>query len=108
MSSYKNRPRDFAYLAWVASQQCIVCESQFKLQPSRSYAHHAGQRGLGTRADDATAIPLCWRHHDRASPISIHALGKRFWVVYKLERNVVIAELQERYRLETEGWRDAA
>lgn len=108
MSSYKNRPRDFAYLAWVASQQCIVCESQFKLQPSRSYAHHAGQRGLGRRADDATAIPLCWRHHDRASSISIHALGKRFWVVYKLERNVVIAELQERYRLETEGWRDAA
>ena len=106
MSSYKNRPRDFAYLAWINSQQCIVCESQFKLQPSRSYAHHAGQRGLGRRADDATAIPLCWRHHDRASPIRIHALGKRFWVVYKLELNVVIAELQERYRRHNPGWRN--
>jgi hypothetical protein len=26
-------------------------------------AHHAGARGLGQRADDRTAIPLCRRHH---------------------------------------------
>lgn len=101
MTAYAKRPRDFAYLAWVASQQCIVCESQHKLQLSRSYAHHAGQRGLGRRADDRTAIPLCWRHHDRLSSISIHALGKRFWEVYRLERGAVIAELQTRYEIET-------
>ena len=59
MTAYAKRPRDFAYLAWVASQQCIICESQHKLQLSRSYAHHAGQRGLGRRAGDRTAIPLC-------------------------------------------------
>jgi hypothetical protein len=97
---YSQRPRDFAYLAWVASQQCIVCESQRKLQLSRSYAHHAGARGLSQRADDRTAIPLCWRHHDRGSSLSIHTLGKKFWTAYNLDRNAVIAELQARYDLE--------
>lgn len=101
MSHYKNRPRDFAYLSWVASQQCIVCESQRTLQLGRSYAHHAGQRALGRKAEDKTAIPLCWRHHDRGSSISIHTLGKRFWELYALDRTAVILELQERYENET-------
>jgi len=101
MSRYSQRPRDFTYLSWIASQQCVVCASQHKLQLSRSYAHHAGQRAFGRRADDRTAIPLCWRHHDRLSSISIHTLGKRFWEVYGLERVTVIQEHQERYEAET-------
>jgi hypothetical protein len=100
MTSYAKRPRDFAYLAWVACQQCIVCEAQHKPQFSRSYAHHAGARGLSQRAADRTAIPLCWKHHDRGSSLSIHTLGKKFWTVYGLNRNAVIAELQARYDLE--------
>jgi hypothetical protein len=100
MSSYKSRPRDFAYLSWITSQQCIVCESQHSLQLSRTYAHHAGPRAFGRKADDSTAIPLCWRHHDRGSSLSIHTLGKTFWTAYKLERGAVILELQERYENE--------
>ena len=53
-----------------------MCESQHTLQTGRTYAHHAGQRGLSQRASDSTAIPLCWRHHDRGSSLSIHTLGK--------------------------------
>ena len=107
MRTSAKRPRDFAYLSWIVSQQCIVCESQHTLQTGRTYAHHAGQRGLSQRASDSTAIPLCWRHHDRGSSLSIHTLGKLFWTVYRMERGKVIAELQERYRNET-GWREAA
>jgi hypothetical protein len=101
VTNYAKRPRDFAYMAWITCQTCAVCESQHKPQFSKSYAHHAGQRAFGRKADDRTCIPLCWKHHDRGSSVSIHSLGKRFWGVYGLDRNRLIAELQERYEAET-------
>jgi hypothetical protein len=107
VNRYKQRPRDFAYMAWVRTQQCIACESQRLVNFGTIYAHHAGQRAFARKADDRTCIPLCWRHHDRNGPASIHTLGKRFWVAYGLEREAVIAELIRRYELETE-WKEAA
>ena len=107
MTTYAKRPRDWAYMSWIKSQQCIVCESQHQPNFGRIYAHHAGQRALGRKAADRSCIPLCWKHHDRASSQSIHVLGVRFWAVYKLDRAAVIAELVERYENET-GWRQAA
>jgi hypothetical protein len=101
MNSYKNRPRDFAFMSWITTQTCCVCESQHQPQFSKSYAHHAGQRAFGRKADDRTCIPLCWRHHDRNSSASIHSLGKRFWGVYGLDRGALIAEYNERYEMET-------
>lgn len=101
MTAYRSRPRDFAYLSWIKAQQCVVCEALRLISFGRIYAHHAGQRGLGRKADDKTAIPLCWRHHDRNSPASIHCLGKLFWVRYGLDRSAVIAELNQRYEAET-------
>lgn len=97
------QPRDFLYLAWITTQQCCVCESQFKLQLGRTYAHHAGSRGISQRAPDRTAIPLCWRHHDRGSSQSVHALGKLFWVAYGLEREATIRLYNERYDNEQPG-----
>jgi len=107
MSRYTERPRDFAYLAWVKTQQCIVCETRHQLQLGTTYAHHAGPRGIRQKASDRTAIPLCWRHHDRNSSASVHSLGKRFWVTYGLERGNVIEELNARFDGEME-WRQAA
>jgi hypothetical protein len=101
MNSYKQRSRDFAYLWWIKTQPCCVCEAQHHPHLTTTYAHHAGARGLGQKADDRTAIPLCWRHHDRGSSASIHTLGKWFWGRYGLDRNAVIAELQARYEGET-------
>ncbi len=100
MTRYAKRPRDFAFMAWIKFQQCIVCESQHQPNFNAVYAHHAGHRAFARKADDRTCIPLCWRHHDRGSSQSIHALGKRFWVTYGLDRTQVIAELNERYELE--------
>lgn len=100
MTRYKQRPRDFAYMSWIKSQQCCVCEKLRLLNFGTIYAHHAGQRGLGQKANDRTCIPLCWRHDSRLSPGSIHSLGKRFWVVYGLDRDALIREFNERYDLE--------
>lgn len=100
MTTYAKRPRDFAFMSFITCQTCAVCEAQHKPQFSKSYAHHAGQRAFGRKADDRTCIPLCWRHHERASSASIHSLGKRFWSTYGLDRNALIVEYNERYELE--------
>ena len=100
MRSTSKRPRDFAYMAWITTQTCCVCEAQHKPQFSKSYAHHAGPHGLSQRSPDRTCIPLCWRHHDRLSSISVHSLGKRFWSAYGLDRSVLIAEYNSRYESE--------
>lgn len=80
---------DRAYLAWVRSRPCAMCESDVDV-----CAHHhtngttspvfpeAGvplgsnehARGLGQKAHDAWALPLCAACHIPG----IHALGGRF------------------------------
>jgi hypothetical protein len=102
MTSYSQRPRDFAYMAWIKFQPCCVCEKLYMCPYiKRTYAHHAGAHGLSQKSPDRTCIPLCWRHHDRNSSQSIHTLGKRFWAVYGLDRAALIREYNERYELET-------
>lgn len=55
-------PADPEYLARVRTLRCAAPHG-----PSGCHgaieAHHAGPRGLGQRADDRTAIPLCRYHH---------------------------------------------
>ncbi len=50
-----------AYLRFVRTLPCRLhlndpCDGPIE-------AHHAGERGLGQRAGDDTAIPLCLKHH---------------------------------------------
>jgi hypothetical protein len=53
---------DPAHLGYVRSQPCCAPGA-----PAGCYgaieAHHAGERGLGLRAHDHTAVPLCRQHH---------------------------------------------
>lgn len=50
-----------AFLAWVRTQPC--CVRAFGCQ-GRIEAHHAGKNpGLGMKAPDNTAVPLCQKHH---------------------------------------------
>jgi hypothetical protein len=104
MRSAAYRIRDWLYISWIKSQPCIVCEKHafnlFTKRFSPSQAHHAGYRGLSQRADDRTCIPLCWTHHDRNSPHSIHTLGRKFWEFYQLDRQATIEEMQRRYAME--------
>ena len=73
-SKYARRPRDLDYLAWVRTRPCavrdlLVLNAMLGIPFSTNVctapveAHHAGRRGLGQKADDNTAIPLCRRHH---------------------------------------------
>lgn len=50
-----------AYVEWVRTQPCRAASTGVCRGPV--HAHHAGERGLGQRADDLSCIPLCAQHH---------------------------------------------
>lgn len=73
-TKYRNRERDVEYMLWVKRQLCaatslyvipgLVGERSAALLCSGPVeADHTGRRGIGRKADDATCIPLCARHH---------------------------------------------
>jgi hypothetical protein len=85
---------DPEYLAFIRLLPCLICGK--KAEP-----HHAGQRGIGQKADDRTAIPLCQKHHRRpglgGASDSAHALGKRFWQHHGIDRAEVIQRYNRAY-----------
>ena len=55
---------DPAYLDFVRSLPCFFNGATISTCEGRVHAHHAGRRpGVGLKADDKTAIPLCEKHH---------------------------------------------
>lgn len=56
--SKQRRKPDTAYLEFVRGHLCCACDSHLSIE-----AHHTGKRGLGQKAPDHTAIPLCLRCH---------------------------------------------
>jgi hypothetical protein len=58
---FKQTPEEKAYLDGVRGLPCMArvlgdCHGDI-------HAHHAGRSGVGQKAPDDTAIPLCWFHH---------------------------------------------
>ena len=102
--------KDPAYLAWLHELPCVVCiggmdrlmtwlrplQSAPIRQSSRTEAAHCGDRGMSQKAPDRTAIPLCCEHH-REGRCSVHKMGKRFWEYWGIDRDALIAFLNERF-----------
>ena len=87
--------RSRSWLAFVRSLPCCVCGVTRGVE-----AAHTGTRGLGQRADDRTAIPLCVAHHDRRKPYSIHKLGPmKFQARYGIDIKAIVARLNEKPRI---------
>jgi len=55
-----------------------------------------GVRGLGQKCSDYEAIPLCSYHH-RVGNNSHHALGKKFWSHWGLDKDTLIAKYNRMY-----------
>ena len=85
---------DESYKAWIRRQPCVCCGSRRYIECA-----HVGLRGHGQKCSDFETLPLCPTHHVQG-PESHHALGKRFWLVWGLDRHKLIEELNERYRKE--------
>jgi hypothetical protein len=69
--------RDPKYLAFLRKLPCIVCGSYRFIE-----AAHFGARGLGQKASDHDALPLCVNCH-RIGPKSYHVLGARRFLEYR-------------------------
>lgn len=80
--------RDKRYLDWIRKQPCASCRII-----GQSQAHHEGSHGVGIKADDMTAIPLCFRCHR-----SRHDQGvKTFWAgrdVAEIQRRLIRAYME--------------
>jgi hypothetical protein len=94
--------RDAAYLDFIRTLPCCVCRAGEISQYSITEAAHTGVRGLGQKASDTEAIPLCAEHH-REGPYAHHRIGVRFFEFWGLSREALIAEYQERYQAEKWG-----
>jgi hypothetical protein len=69
------RKRDERFLDAVRDQACLICGN-----PIETEAHHPRMTaGMGQKADDDKALPLCGRHHRE-----LHAYGNEleFWASY--------------------------
>ncbi len=78
--------RSARYLAWIRTLCCFFCGA------ARAEPAHTGIRGLGQKASDYEAVPMCRRCHDGYHD---HALS--FWSHWGLDRLQVIHKLNERY-----------
>lgn len=82
--------RDAKYLAWLRTLPCCACH-----RPPPSEASHHGRRGIGLKASDHEALPLCSAchraHHDQGSIPLIRHLERE-------ERRTWLWEQAERYR----------
>jgi hypothetical protein len=93
------RDRDPAYLDAVGGLPCILHGVEGAgLCSGRVDPDHLGPRGLGVKADDRTAAPLCRRHHDdrhdhRGFFKAMDQAGMRHWKRLAIARTqLAIAE----------------
>lgn len=75
----RNKPRPEwkvadSYLAWLRKRPCYLDEHRNggcgagdpprKSPVEAAHVDHGGDKGMGTKASDCHAMPLCQRHHD--------------------------------------------
>lgn len=105
----KKLGKDPAYLAWLHTLPCVVCESMRQTlatagfpessipqQSSPTEAAHSGPRGFSQKCPDREALPLCTQHH-REGQFCQHALGRFFWSHFGLDLKELLAQYQARY-----------
>jgi len=96
LQTFMKRPKrirwmEEKYLAWVKTQPCECCG-----MPSDD-AHHLigwGQGGMGTKAHDIFAIPLCRKHH-----IELHNDPVKFEREHSSQPAMIIRVLDRAYAL---------
>ena len=85
--------RDAGYLQWIRTLTCVACQSE-----GRSEAAHTADHGLGQKAPDTDAIPLCAVCH-RTGPQAYHRLGRAaFERAHRVSCRRVVMRLQAEWR----------
>ena len=88
------RKTDRKLLDRVAGIGCVVCLIHHEAYSPACIHHLRDGQGMGQRAGDDCAIPLCHYHHQGAE--GIHTLGTRTWQAkYGAERDLLDRVRQE-------------
>jgi len=83
------------YLAWIRTLCCAVCQRTVAIEAAHTCV--LGVRGIGQKASDYSAIPLCCWHH-RLDFDSYHRLGeRRFGELHSLDLQKLVIGLNELY-----------
>lgn len=96
MANFKTpKIRSKKHLAYIRSLNCIIADNKGQWCNGKPvHAHHltfGGRRGMGTKAGDDRAVPLCNFHHN-----TLHRMGeKRFWKMWGIEAELKAQELWE-------------
>lgn len=86
--------RDPGYLHFIRTLPCACCDSRRGIE-----AAHQGPHGMGQKASDLSAIPLCQLHH-RRGPKAYHKLGPvAFAETHQLDVTGLIVRLNAAYEL---------
>ena len=86
--------RDAGYLRFIRTLPCACCDSRRGVEAS-----HMGSHGMGQKASDLSAIPLCQLHH-RTGPQAYHKLGPvAFSEVHQLDVSRLIVRMNAAYEL---------
>ena len=85
--------RDSQYLAWIRTLGCAACGELRDI-----HAHHTKTGGMGIKASDYTAIPLCPRCHNE---VHQHTGKGGYFKPEILEQ--LIESLQHQYNTQIKG-----
>lgn len=99
MARRKRPTRCPKYLDWIRTLPCAVpaCGSVSNIE-----AAHTGPHGLGQKAPDYQAIPLCANHH-RLGSSAIHQIGRtNFEACFDFDIDALIEDLNSEWREERE------
>lgn len=80
----KKPGRDIQYLRWIRKFPCVGCGTSRWIE-----AAHIGPHGIGQKADDREALPLCYKCH-RTDNDSLHKIGP---VKFQQRKNICFADL---------------
>lgn len=84
------RKKDKARLSKVAELGCAICR-RLGLGITPAQVHHPrGGMGIGQRAGDDEAIPLCLHHH--LGPKGVHDIGRGFESHYGFSEQDLVIE----------------
>ena len=85
--------RDPRYLAWIRTLPYAVCGGQAE-------AAHTGPHGMGQKASDYSATPLCWRDHRwEGGPGALHRGVKAFEMAHGIDIKALVRRLNSAWRL---------
>lgn len=91
VSALRPQPeRSPAYLRWIRSLKCVICEMYGYEQLSPTEAAHVGVRGLRQKCSDRETLPMCGELHHRLGKASHHVLGKLFFIFWGIDRDELI------------------